>query len=89
MMEEIHMDASGPAAAPMAFYSNKTSPAPLSSPFATPRSPGKNNGSGPDNSNVSNNKWNRNNNHRNGGKNNTTTVASNSVTTNDGRGPPP
>jgi hypothetical protein len=32
MMEEIHLDTSGPAAAPTAFYSNKTLSAPLSPP---------------------------------------------------------
>jgi hypothetical protein len=79
MMEEIHLNTSGPAAAPTVFYSNKTPP-----PLAPPRSPGKNNGS--------NNNWNRNNNCHNGGsggKNSNTTVASHSATTNDGRGPPP
>jgi hypothetical protein len=43
MMEEIHLDTSGPAAALMAFYSNKT----LSTPLSPPRPPGKNNGSNP------------------------------------------
>jgi hypothetical protein len=92
MMEEIHLDTSSPAAAPMAFYSNKTSPAPLPPPLAPPRPPSKNNSGGPGNSNGSNNNWNRNNNRRNdsiSGKNNNTTVASHSTTTNDGRGPSP
>jgi hypothetical protein len=88
MMEEIHLDTSDPAAAPMTFYSNKMPP------LAPPRPPGKNNGSGPGNGNGngSNNNRNRNNNRRNGGsgdKNSNTTVASHSTTTNDGRGPPP
>jgi hypothetical protein len=92
MMEEIHLDISGPAAAPTAFYSNKTLPAPLPPPLAPPRPPGKNNDSGPSNGNSSNNNRNRNNNRRNdgsGGKNSNTTVASHNATTNDGRGPPP
>jgi hypothetical protein len=95
MMEEIHLDISGPAAAPTAFYSNKTPSTPLSPP-------GKNNGSGPGNGNGSNNNRHRNNNRRNGGsggKNNdnggnhsgntssNTTVISHGATTNDGRGP--
>jgi hypothetical protein len=67
MMEEIHLDTSGSATAPTAFYSNKTLSAPLLSPLAPPRPPGKNNGSGPDNSNDSNNNRHRNNNRRNGG----------------------
>jgi hypothetical protein len=46
MMEEIHLDTSGPAAAPMAFYSNKMLSAPLSSPLAPPRPPGKNSNNG-------------------------------------------
>jgi hypothetical protein len=86
MMEEIHLDTSGPAAAPTAFYSNKTPPAPLSPPLAPSRPPGKNNGSGPGNDNGSNN------NRRNDGsgdKNRNTTVASHSATTNDDWGPPP
>jgi hypothetical protein len=96
MMEKIHLDTSGPAAASTAFYSNKTLSAPLLPPLAPPRPPGKNNGSG--------NSRHRNNNRRNGGsggKNgdnggnrggNTscnTTVVSHDATTNDGRGPPP
>jgi hypothetical protein len=92
MMEEIHMDTSGPAAAPTTFYSNKTPLAPLPPPLAPPRPPGKNNGSSPGNSNDSNNNRNRNNNRRNdgsGGKNNNTIVASQSAITNDGWGPPP
>jgi hypothetical protein len=92
MMEEIHLDISGPAAALRTFYSNNTSPAPLSPPLASPRPPGKNNCSGPGNGNGSNNNENRNNNCRNDdidGKNSNTTVASHSATTNDGRGPPP
>jgi hypothetical protein len=94
MMEEIHLDTSGPATAPTALYSNKMLSAPLSLPLAPPRSPGKNNGSGPGNSNGGNN------NRRNGGssgKNSDnggnrggyTTVVSHGGTTNDGRGPPP
>jgi hypothetical protein len=69
MMEEIHLDTSGPAVAPTAFYSNKM----LSAPLSPPRSLGKNNDSGPDNSNGSNNNRQRNNNRHNsgsGGKNN-------------------
>jgi hypothetical protein len=104
MMEEIHLDTSGPAAAPTAFYSNKTLSAPLSPPLTPPRPPGKNNGSGPSNGNDSNNNRHRNNNHCNGGsggKNNdngrnrggntssNTTMVSHGATTNDGRGPPP
>jgi hypothetical protein len=92
MMEEIHQDTSGPAAALTTFYSNKTSPTPLPPPLAPPRPPGKNNGSGPGNGNDSNKNQNRNNNRRNsgsGGKNSNTTVASHSATTNDDRGPPP
>jgi hypothetical protein len=82
MMEEIHLDTSGLAAAPTSFYSNKTPSAPL----PPPRPPGKNNSSGPGNGNSSNN------NRRNGGsggKNSNTTVASHSATTNDGQGPQP
>jgi hypothetical protein len=97
MMEEIHMDTSGSAAAPTAFYSNKTLSTPLSPP-------GKNNGSGPGNSNDSNNSRHRNINHCNdgsGSKNSdnggnrcgntssNTTVVSHGATTNDGRGPSP
>jgi hypothetical protein len=92
MMEEIHLDTSDLAAAPTAFYSNKTPPAPLPPPLAPPRPPGMNNSSGPGNVNGSNNNQNRNNNIRNGGsggKNNNTTVASHNATTNDGQGPPP
>jgi hypothetical protein len=51
MMEEIHLDTSGLAAAPTAFYSNKM----LSAPLSAPRPPGKNNDSGPVNGNGSNN----------------------------------
>jgi hypothetical protein len=100
MMEEIHLDTSGPAAAPTAFYSNKTLFVPLSPPLAPPRPPGKNNDSGPGNGNDSNNTRPRNNNRRNGGsggKNNdnggyhggNTTMVSHGASTNDGRGPPP
>jgi hypothetical protein len=92
MMEKIHLDTSGPAASPTAFYSNKMPPAPLPPPLAPPRPPGKNNGSGPGTGNGSNNNRYRNNNRRNGGsggKNSNTTVASHSATTNDGWGPPP
>jgi hypothetical protein len=100
MMEEIHLDTSGLAAAPMAFYSNKT----LSAPLSLPRPPGKNNGSGPDNGNGSNNNLHRNNNRHNGGSggknsddggnhggntSSNTTVVSHGATTNDDRGPPP
>jgi hypothetical protein len=46
MMEEIHLDTSGPTAASMAFYSNKMMSAPLSSPLAPPRPPGKNSDNG-------------------------------------------
>jgi hypothetical protein len=74
MMEEIHLDTSGPAAALTAFYSNKTSPATLPPPCL----PGKNNSSSPDNGNGSNN------NRRNGGSG-----GKNSNTTNDGQGPSP
>jgi hypothetical protein len=103
MMEEIHLDTSGPAATLTAFCSNKTLSAPLLPPLAPPRPPGKNNGSGPDSGNGSNNNWHRNNNHRNGGsggKNSdnggnrggntcsNTTVVSHGATTNDGQGPP-
>jgi hypothetical protein len=91
MMEEIHLDTSGPAAAPMTFYSNKTPLAPLPPPLASPHPPGKNNDSGPGNGNDSNNNRNRNNNRRNGSsgsKNNNTTVASHNANTNGGRGPP-
>jgi hypothetical protein len=94
------MDTSGPAAAPTAFYSNKTLSTPLSPPLAPPRPLGKNNGSGPGN----NNNRHRHNNRRDGcsgGKNNdnggncggntssNTTVVSHSATSNDGQGPPP
>jgi hypothetical protein len=104
MMEEIHLDTSGPAAAPTAFYSNKTLSALLSPPLAPPRPLGKNNGSGPGDGNGSNNYRHRNNNRHNGGsggKNNdnggnrygntssNTTVVSHGATTNDGWGPPP
>jgi hypothetical protein len=104
MMEEIHLNTSGPAAALTMFYSNKTMSAPLSPPLAPPRPPCKNNGSGADNGNDSNNNRHRNNNRRNsgsGGKNNdnggncggntssNTTVVSHGATTNDGRGHPP
>jgi hypothetical protein len=91
MMEEIHLDTFGLAAAPTVFYSNKTLPAPLPSPLAPPRPPGKNNDSGPGNGNGSNNNRNRNNrrNDGSGGKNSNTTVASHNATTNVGRGPPP
>jgi hypothetical protein len=104
MMEEIHLDTSGPAIALMVFYSNKTLSAPLSLPLAPPCPPGKNNDSGPGNGNGNNNNWHRNNNRRNdgsGGKNSdnggnrggntssNTTVVSHDATTNDGRGPPP
>jgi hypothetical protein len=89
MMEKIHLDTSGLAAALTAFYINKTPSAPL----PPPRPPGKNNGNGADNGNDSNNNnQNRNNNRRNDssdGKNSNTIVASHSATTNDGRGPPP
>jgi hypothetical protein len=96
MMEEIHLDTSGPATAPTAFYSNKT----LSAPLSPPCPPGKNNDNGPGNGNDSNNNRHRNNNRHNdgsGGKNNdngenrggNTTVVSHGATTNDGRGPPP
>jgi hypothetical protein len=103
-MEEIHLDTFGPAAAPTAFYSNKTLSAPLSPPLAPPRPPGKNNGSGPSNGNGSNNNQHRNNNRRNGGSggknsdnggnrggntSSNTTMVSHGATTNDGRGPPP
>jgi hypothetical protein len=104
MMEEIHLETSGPVATPIVFYSNKTLSAPLSPPLVPPHQPGKNNGSGPGNSNDSNNCWHRNNNCRtgsSGGKNNDNggnyggntssniTVVSHGATTNDGRGPPP
>jgi hypothetical protein len=104
MMEKIHLDSSGPAAASTAFYSNKTLFAPLLPPLAPPRPPGKNNGSGPGNDNGSNNSRHRNNNRRNGGSggkngdnggnrggntSRNTTVVSHGATTNDGRGPPP
>jgi hypothetical protein len=92
MMEEIHLDTSGPAASPTTFYSNKMPLAPLPSPLAPPHPPGRNNSSSPGNGNDSNNNRNRNNNRRNGGsggKNSNTTVASHSATTNDGRGLPP
>jgi hypothetical protein len=91
MMEEIHLDTSGPVATPTMFYSNKMSPAPLSPPLVPPRPSRKNNVSGPGNGNDSNNNRNMNNNLHNdgsGGKNNNTTVASHSATTNDGQGPP-
>jgi hypothetical protein len=104
MMEKIHLDTSGPAAASTAFYSNKTLSAPLLPPLAPPRPPGKNNGSGPGNDNGSNNSRHRNNNRRNGGSggkngdnggnrggntSRNTTVVSHGATTNDGRGPSP
>jgi hypothetical protein len=66
MMEEIHLDTSGPAAALTAFYSNKTTPAPLPPPLAPPHPPGKNNGRGPGNGNCSNNNRNMNNNRHHG-----------------------
>jgi hypothetical protein len=98
MMEEIHLDTSGPTATSMAFYSNKMMSSPLSSLLAPPHPPGKNNNSGPSNSNGRNN--NRRNggsgdkNHDNGGNHggNTsrnTVVVSHGATTNDGWGPPP
>jgi hypothetical protein len=91
-MEEICLDTSSPAAAPTAFYSNKTLSTPLSPPLVLPHQPGKNNGN--------NNNRHRNNNRRNsgsGGKNSdnggnrggNTTMVSHYVTTNDGRGPLP
>jgi hypothetical protein len=98
MMEEIHLDTSGLAAAQTAFYSNKM----LSAPLSPPRPPGKNNGSGPGNN--SNNNRHRNNNRCNGGNggrnsdnggnhggntSSNTTVVSHDATTNDSRGPPP
>jgi hypothetical protein len=104
MMEEIRLNTFGLAAAPTAFYSNKTLSAPLSPPLAPPHPPGKNNVSGLGNGNDSNNNRHRKNNRHNngsGGKNNdkggncggntssNTTVVSHDVTTNDGRGPPP
>jgi hypothetical protein len=100
MMEEIHLDTSGPAAALMAFYSNKT----LSAPLSPPRQPGKNNGSGPGNGNGNNNNRHRNNNRRNGGSggkngnnggnrggntSSNTSVVSHGATTNDGWAPQP
>jgi hypothetical protein len=88
MMEEIHLDTSGPATAPTTFYSNKMSLAPLPPPCP----PGKNNGSSPCNGNGNYNNQNRNNNHHNGGsggKNSNTTVASHNTTTNSSQGPPP
>jgi hypothetical protein len=73
MMEEIHLDTSGPAAAPTVFYSNKTLSAPMSPPLAPPRPPGKNiDNGGNHGGNTSSN----------------TTVVSHGATTNDGRGPP-
>jgi hypothetical protein len=103
MIEEIHLDTFGPAAAPMAFCSNKMLSAPLSPSLASPHPPDKNNGSGPGNGNGSNNNRHRNNNRRNGGsggKNSdnggnrggntsSNTRGSHDATTNDGRGPPP
>jgi hypothetical protein len=104
MMEEIHLNTSGPAAAPTTFYSNKTLSAPLLPPLALPRPPGKNNGSGPGNGNGINNNQHKNNNHHNGGSggknsnnganrggntSSNTTVVFHGATTNDGRGPPP
>jgi hypothetical protein len=93
MMEEIHLDTSGPAAAPTAFYSNKTLSAPLSPPLASPRPPGKNNGSGLDSNNnrhagCSGDKNDNGGNHG-GNTSSNTTVVSHGATTNDGRGPPP
>jgi hypothetical protein len=96
MMEEIHLDISGPAAAPTAFYSNKMLFAPLSPPLAPPHPPGKNNSSG--NGNGSNNnrcnggsggKNSDNGGNRGGNNSSNTTVVSHGATTNDGRGPPP
>jgi hypothetical protein len=102
MMPEIHLDTSDPTTALTVFYSNKTLSAPLSLPLTSPRLPGKNNGSGPDNG--SNNNRHRKNNCRNGGSggknsdnggnrggntSSNTTVVSHGTTTNDGRGPPP
>jgi hypothetical protein len=98
MMEEIHLDTSGPATAPTTFYSNKTLSAPLSPPLAPPRPPSKNNGSGPGNGNGSNNnrrdgcsggKNSDNGGNRGGNTSSNTTVVSHGATTNDGRGPPP
>jgi hypothetical protein len=99
LLEEIHLDTSGPAAAITEFYSNNTPPAPLPPPVA-PRPPNKTNGSGPDNGNDSNNNRTKNNNRHNGGnggknsdngrnRGGNTTTASNDTTTNDDRGPPP
>jgi hypothetical protein len=104
MIEEIHQDTSSPAAALMAFYSNKMLSAPLSPPLAQPCPPGKNNGSGPGNGNGSNNNRHRNNNRRNGGSgdkngdnggnrggnaSSNTSVVSHGATTNDGWAPQP
>jgi hypothetical protein len=63
MMEKIHLDTSDPAAAPTAFYSNKT----MSAPLSPSRPLGKNNGNDSGNGNSSNNNRHRNNNNRNGG----------------------
>jgi hypothetical protein len=93
MMEEIHLDTSGLAAAPTVFYSNKTLSAPLSLPLAPSRPPGKNNGPDPGNGNGRNNNWHRNTNRRNGGsggkkndnggnRGSNTTVVSHGATTN-------
>jgi hypothetical protein len=46
MMEDIHLDTSGPAVTPTAFYSNKTMSASLSPLLAPPRPPGKNSDNG-------------------------------------------
>jgi hypothetical protein len=90
-MEEIRLDTFGLAAAPTAFYSNKTMSASLSPPLAPPHPLGKNNGSGPDNGNSSNNNRHRNNKCRNGGSGgkNSDNGGNHGGNTNDGRGPPP
>jgi hypothetical protein len=90
-MEEIRLDTFGLAAAPTAFYSNKTMSASLSPPLAPPHPLGKNNGSGPDNGKSSNNNRHRNNKCRNGGSGgkNSDNGGNHGGNTNDGRGPPP
>jgi hypothetical protein len=92
LLEEIHLDTSGPATALMAIYSKNMPPAPLSPPHPS----GKKNDSSPSNGNDNRNNQNKNNNYRNdgnGGKNDNnnenhgcnnysnTTAASNGATT--------
>jgi hypothetical protein len=104
LLEEIHLDTSGPAIAPTVFYSNNTLPAPLWPPLVS-CPPGNTSGSGPGNGNNSNNNRNKNNKCHNGGNGNSgkndssggghagnsgnTTMASTGSTSNDGKATSP